>query len=252
MRSTLFTPSSVSGFSTDMAAQQTDIGRETLRRMGAVAHYNDWVMERIIPLTGDNVLEVGSGIGNISRYFLDKKQLILTDIRNDYIEHLNTVFGARDNVAVERYDLEGSGNHLAGRNIDTVIALNVLEHIDNDIGALTEMAKILTPGGKVILQLPAHRLLYGTLDKHLDHFRRYTAREIRGKFDRCGFRTAACFRMNMPGALGWLLYSRILRHDILPEGPLGLFNRLTPAFMTFEKIIPAPFGLSIVAVGEKI
>jgi hypothetical protein len=59
------------------------------------------------------------------------------------------------------------------------------------------------------------------------------------------------FRMNIPGALGWFLYSRVLRREILPEGPLGLFNRLTPLFMAFERIIPPPIGLSIIAVGKK-
>jgi len=235
-----------------MSKEEMDIGKETLRRMGAVDRYNDWVIDRLMPWVGDNVLEVGSGIGNISRYFLDRKQLILTDIRDDYLKRLKETFGDRDNISIYPYDLEGSGKHLVGKGVDTVIALNVLEHIDNDVGALKEIASILVPGGRIILQIPAHKLLYGTLDTNLDHFRRYSNSEIKRKFSDCGFKTAACFKINMPGAAGWFVYSRLLKHEILPSGPLGLFNKLTPLFMALEKTFPVPFGLSIIAVGEKI
>jgi len=234
-----------------MSGRRQDIGAETLRRMSALDRYNDWIIERIRPWTGDRVLEVGSGIGNISRYFLDRESLILTDIREDYLDALRRKFEDCANVTVERYDLEGTGEHLRNRGVDTVIALNVLEHIERDLHALKEMAEILSPGGHLILQLPAHPLLYGSLDEHLDHFRRYTVRDIRGKFARSGLSPVKFIRMNMFGAAGWFVYSRVLKREILPEGPLGLFNVLTPVFMAIERTVPVPFGLSIIAVGRK-
>ncbi len=234
-----------------MPRQHDHIGAETLRRMSAVSRYNDWIIERILPWTGDTVLEAGSGIGNISRYFLDRKRLILSDVREDYIERLRETFKDYPNVTCELFDMEGAGSHLQGKGIDTVIALNVLEHIKDDIHALREIHGILEPGGRIILQLPAHTLLYGTLDVNLDHYRRYTKKSIAKAFRESGFVPKRMFRMNIPGALGWFLYSRILQREILPEGPLGLFNKLTPLFMAFERIVPPPLGLSIIAVGEK-
>jgi len=234
-----------------MAREHDHIGAETLRRMSAVERYNDWIIERIKPYVGDTVLEVGAGIGNISRHFLNRKRLILTDVRDDYLEKLRETFASHAHVSYESYDLEGSGAHLRNRGIDTIIALNVLEHIENDRRALGEMREILAPGGRVILQLPAHKTLYGTLDINLDHFRRYTVREIRNKFTENGLRPERFFRMNMPGAAGWFVYSRILKREILPEGPLGLFNLLTPLFMATERIFPVPFGLSIIAIGQR-
>lgn len=234
-----------------MARAHDHIGSETLKRMSAVDRYNDWIIERIKPLAGDAVLEVGAGIGNISQYFLDRKTLCLTDVRKDYLDRLRERFASFPNVSYELYDLEASGNHLRGRGIDTIIALNVLEHIENDLRALKEMNAILSPGGCIILQLPSHRTLYGSLDINLDHHRRYTIRDIKRKFHESGFTPERFFRMNMPGAAGWFVYSRLLRREILPVGPLGLFNRLTPAFMALERIIPPPFGLSIIAVGRK-
>ena len=234
-----------------MAGEIHNIGTETLQRISVLDHYNDWIIERIRPWVGDTVLEVGSGIGNISRYFLDRKKLILTDCQEEYIEQLREKFGDHPNVSFDIYDLEESGSHLRNRGVDTIIVLNVLEHIKNDRFALREMASILSHGGHLILQLPAHRILYGSLDRNLDHFRRYTIRDIRSKFTESGLKAVRFIRMNMFGAVGWLMYSRILRRKILPEGPLGLFNMLTPFFMAVERTVPVPFGLSIIAVGRK-
>jgi SAM-dependent methyltransferase len=234
-----------------MAWEHHEIGAETLRRMSALERYNDWILEKISPWVGDRVLEVGSGIGNISRYFLDRRELCLTHVQEDYLDVLREKFGAYPHITIARYNLEERADCLHGREFDTILVLNVLEHIENDIHALREMSAFLAPGGRIILQLPAHRLLYGSLDINIDHFRRYTARDIREKFTSCGLETERLVRFNMFGALGWLLCSRVLRKKILPEGQLGLFNFLTPAFMAIERIIPTPFGLSLLAVGRK-
>ena len=234
-----------------MAWEHHEIGAETLRRMSALERYNNWILEKIAPWTGNRVLEVGSGIGNISRFFLDCEELCLTDVQEDYLRTLRERFADRANVTVARYNLEESPEALRGREFDTILALNVLEHIEKDTPALREMASLLAPGGRLILQLPAHTLLYGSLDIHLDHFRRYTAADIRRKFASAGLETERLVRFNMFGALGWLLCSRVLRKKILPQGQLGLFNRLTPLFMAIERVVPAPFGLSLLAVGRK-
>ena len=234
-----------------MSTKNHSIGAETLRRMSGLDRYNDWIIEHITPWVGDNVLEAGSGIGNISRYFLDRKKLILTDIRDDYLAILKDKFRYLPKVLFEVYDLEKSGAHLRNRGIDTIVALNVLEHIKDDTFALREMASILSPGGYLILQLPAHRFLYGSLDRKLNHFRRYTIREIREKLEANGFTAERFFRMNMFGAIGWFLYSRILKRELLPKGPLSVFDLLTPVFMAIERTVPVPIGLSIIAVGRK-
>ncbi len=234
-----------------MAWEHHNIGTETLRRISVLDHYNDWIIEHIKPWIGDTVLEVGSGIGNISRYLLDRKNLILSDIREDYLEILRKKFGDLPNVSYELYDLEEPGLHLMNKKIDTIVALNVLEHMQNDIHSLKDMASILTPGGRIILQLPAHKILYGSLDRNLDHFRRYTIREINQKFALSGLKAGRFMRMNMFGAFGWFMSSRILKRKILPTGMLGLFNRLTPVFKTIERKIHPPFGLSIIAIGRK-
>ncbi len=227
------------------------IGAETLRRMSTLERYSLWVIERIRPWLGKRVIEVGSGIGNNSHWFLDAEKLVLSDMEESYLATLGERFSSHEHVEVVRFDLESSCDSLRDRGLDTVVAFNVLEHIEDDINALDQFHGILEPGGRVILQLPAHPLLYGSLDRHLDHFRRYTVDEVRSKFRATGFEPLKFFHMNMPGALGWFVSSRILKQSILPESALSAFNILTPAFMTAERFIPPPFGLSIIAIGEK-
>lgn len=235
-----------------MPWEHHDTGAETLRRMNALERYNDWIMEKIQPWVGNHVLEVGAGIGNFSGYFFTRASLILTDVQEEYLDALRKKFGSLTNVTIERYDLDDSAAHLRNRTIDTILALNVLEHIRDDVHALREMATLLVPGGRIILQLPAHRLLFGTLDRNLDHFRRYTRRDIIRKLTASGLEPEHISEFNLFGALGWFTSSRILRKKILSEGQLGLFNRLTPLFMAIERKFPAPFGLSILAVGRKV
>ncbi|MFC1490175.1 class I SAM-dependent methyltransferase [Candidatus Latescibacterota bacterium] len=234
-----------------MSSEFNDIGTETLRRMNALEGYNRWIVDEILPWVGENVLEVGAGTGNISQFFLGRKQLVLTDSNKSYIDALSEKYENIPNVSCDLFNLEESGSHLAGRGIDTIIGLNVLEHIKDDIHALKEMASILSPGGRVILQLPAHKILYGSLDRNLDHYRRYTVPEIKEKFSESGFIPEKIRRINMFGTFGWFLCSRILKKEILPEGQLSLFNKLTPAFIALERIMPTPFGLSILAVARK-
>lgn len=235
-----------------MPWEHHNTGSETLRRMEALERYTEWIIENIHPWIGNHVLEVGAGIGNVSRYLLDRKKLILTDVQEEYLDALRNKFGSLPNITIERYNLEESGEHLRNHAIDTILVLNVLEHISDDTHALRDMASLLVPGGRIIIQLPAHRLLFGSLDRNLDHFRRYTRKEIIRKLAASGLKPEYISNFNMFGALGWFISSRILRKKILPEGQLRIFNRLTPLFMAIERKFPAPFGLSILAVGRKV
>jgi SAM-dependent methyltransferase len=234
-----------------MAWEHHEIGAETLRRMSALERYAEWILEKVTPWVGNRVLEAGSGIGTISRRFLDRAELCLTDVQDEYLAVLREKFAGHRNVTVARWNLEEPADTLRGRAFDTILVLNVLEHIEHDTRALGEMASLLAPGGRVILQLPAHQILYGSLDINLDHFRRYTARDIRKKFAASGLETERIARFNAFGALGWFACSRVLRRTILPESQLDIFNRLTPLFMAIERVIPPPFGLSLLAVGRK-
>ena len=230
-----------------------DIGRETLERMREVTRYNDWIFSKIRPFLGKRILEVGSGIGNFSEKFLKESELVvfLTDCDEKYIRILRERFGDEPHVKIFPYDLNCPHPDITGMNIDTVVCLNVLEHVQQEEYALGQLHEILSDGGRLILQLPAHRWLYGSLDRELGHYRRYEWEETHVLMEKLGFVIEDIFFFNLFGVPGWFVNSRLLKRRILPGGQLKLFNLLAPLFILTEKALRPPIGLSLFCIARK-
>ncbi len=226
------------------------VGHETLRRMAANDRYNRLIVSKIEGDVGQRVLEIGSGLGNISGHLGRREIMLVSDISDTYLEKLQQRFKGNSRVRVVRYDLnEGSRPDLQNLNLDTVICLNVLEHIEDDAAALRGIAGMLRPGGRLILLVPAHAPLYSPLDKHLDHYRRYSRKGLTDLLQRTGFAVERRFFFNMLGALGWWVNGRLLRRKVLPGNQLRFFNLLAP-LLHCEAFIPVPFGLSLIVTAQ--
>ncbi len=228
-----------------------NVGHETLRRMAATDGYSRLIVERIQGHVGQRVLEVGSGLGNISGHLSRRELLVVSDITDAYLEKLQRRFAGNSRVRVVRYDLnEGTRNDLRDLELDTIICLNVLEHIEDDGAALRGLAGMLKPHGRLILLVPAHPRLYSPLDRHLDHFRRYRRRDLHALLEHSGFTIKRSFHFNMLGALGWWFNGRLLRRKILPGGQLRLFN-MVAKLLRVEALFRPPFGLSLVITASR-
>ena len=131
-----------------------------------------------------------------------------------------------------------------------MICLNVLEHIDDDAGALRKMTELCRPGGSVVILVPALMMLYGAMDRSFGHFRRYSQRTLRRAFQAAGLRVVSSRYFNMLGALGWLLKGRITGGDQLDTRSCRLFDRLVPYLDALERLLPRPFGQSLIMVGK--
>ena len=225
-------------------------GAATLERLGADApRYNRWLTERVAPWVGRRVLEIGAGIGNMAEYFIDRERLVLAEPEAFYRERLAQRFAGRSNVRVVPLRLPAVDPGLAAERLDTVICLNVLEHVEADGASLAAMRGLLAPGGRIVLLVPALRFLYGSLDAALGHFRRYTPGELRTKFAAAGLRMAHLEYFNLGGVLGWWLTGRVLRRTLIPRGSLRLYDALVPLFR-LERFLPFRIGQSLIAVGE--
>src|ERR1044072_596270 len=154
------------------------VGAASLERMAAAPRYNRWMSERLRPWVGRRVLEIGAGIGNMSAFLIDRDRVVLTDTEPYYLERLRARYRDLPHVAVAR---------LASERLDTVVCLNVLEHIADDRASLVAMRDLLVPRGRLILLVPSLRVLYGSLDQALGHFRRYVPRELATKLAEAGF-----------------------------------------------------------------
>lgn len=207
------------------------------------------MFDRVRRWLGRRVLEIGSGIGNLSTFLSDREQLVLTDTREEYLSRLRARFRGQANIAVARLDLPHDAGALAGQRFDTIICLNVLEHVDDDRSSLVAMRRFLAPSGRLVLLVPALPALYGSIDRALGHHRRYTRAGLRDLLRATGFRLAHLEYFNLAGVPGWWFAGRVLHRQTIPAGSLQLYDALVPLFR-LERLIPWRVGQSLIAIGE--
>ncbi len=225
-------------------------GYRILQRMQKVSRYNRWMWSQLERFVGRRVLEVGSGVGNMTRLMLGRERVIATDLSEKYLQILHHLFDAYPHVTVDRFDLNDPPPVVVREGVDTVICLNVLEHIERDDVALRALYEVLEPGGRLVLLVPALRVLYGSLDRALEHHRRYAREELLGRLRDAGFEVEENWFFNLLGVFGWFLNSRILRRVTFPPIQLTLYDRLVPLFRV-ESRFRLPFGMSLIAIGRK-
>jgi glycosyltransferase involved in cell wall biosynthesis len=235
-------------------APEGDIGAKTLRRMATLAPYNRWLHERFEHFLGDRILEVGSGVGNQTRFFIDdRERIVASDIEPHYVRELTSRYGERSNVRIAsyRFPLDAASRaELRHDRIDTIVCMNVLEHIEDDVATLTDFAAVLPTDGRLVLLVPSLKALYGTLDQHLNHHRRYDQDELSGKLAAGGFTIDTMRFLNRVAVPGWWLNSRVLRRKVLPKGQLRFFRWIMPLLRLEEKH-PPRFGLSLLVLARK-
>jgi SAM-dependent methyltransferase len=223
----------------------------TLRRMAALDRYNAFLFEQIAPSIGQRVLEVGAGTGNLTQFLRDRDVVVATDLDPAYVELLRRRFEHSTNVDVAVFDLATEvPSELAGRRFDTIICLNVLEHIADDRAAVGRMRDMLLPGGRLLLLVPAHQALYGSIDEAIGHYRRYAREDLVRLLAECGFEVESDIHVNATAIPAWLLNGRVLKRRSVPGIQARLANRLVPLYR-LERRLGLPFGLSVIAVARR-
>ncbi len=225
-------------------------GYRILLRMQKVSRYNRWMWQQLEPYVGRRVLEVGSGVGNMTRFLISRDRVVATDLDAKYLQILHHLFDEYPQVTIGPFDLNGGPPPGGAQSFDTVLCLNVLEHIEDDLRALRAMHDVLDPGGRLVLLVPALARLYGSLDRALDHFRRYERADLLDKLAAAGFTIEASRFFNLIGVIGWYVNSRILRRTTFPPVQLALYDRLVPLFR-LESRLHLPFGMSLIVVAQK-
>jgi SAM-dependent methyltransferase len=213
--------------------------------------YNHWIFSKIRPFIGDNILEVGAGIGNITQFLLNYSRVVALEPHWPSAQRAKNNFRSHGNIEVVQATLE---KFTDGRNgdaaFDTVICLNVLEHIENDVLALRDMKNCLSDSGQIIILVPALKALFGNLDRSFGHYRRYNRRILRQRFQEAGLHEVKSFYMNMPGVLGWFLHSKILQRRQINPQSAQRFEKTVPYISAVESLVSPPLGQSLIMVGK--
>lgn len=232
-------------------------GEDTLNALLLADHFNRWMYDTIKPWCEGEILEIGSGIGNISEFFIrDGASIFLSDIREGYCNKLRDQYKADKNVTgIQAIDLADRDfeTKFAGllNRFDTVFALNVVEHIYDDLQAMANCHKLLKTGGRAVILVPAYQGLFNDFDKELEHYRRYTRKKLRQLFSSVKFDIVHSQYFNAAGMAGWFVSGKLQRHKIIPPSQMRLFNRLVGIFKLVDRVIFNSFGISVIMVGKK-
>ena len=231
-------------------------GLQTLDRFAQATHFNQWLFETIFPFCTGHVLEAGSGIGNLSSFFLEKKILLTaSDLRDEYCNILHSKFGRHPSlqgilsIDLAVHDFEHRYASLTGK-FNTVVALNVIEHIQDDHLAIANCKKLLAPGGNLVILVPAYRTLYNSLDEELGHYVRYTRKTLKKLLASEKLSIIHSQYFNAAGIAGWFMNGLLFHKRIIPRKQLQLFDKLIPFMKLVDTITFYRIGLSVIAVGR--
>jgi SAM-dependent methyltransferase len=222
-------------------------------RMRLAQNYFQWQSRLVEPHVGRRVLEIGCGLGNFTQHLLDREQVVGIDIEPPCIELWKSAFSGRSNLVGFSMDVQDPGFvELKKYTPDTVVCLNVLEHIEKDQLALEHMNAVLPVGGSALLIVPAFESLYGPIDHNLGHYRRYSKRPFIQLAESIGFRAKVRY-LNMPGCLGWWINAKILKKTEQSDSQIRFFDSaIVPVISRLEAMVHPPFGQSLFAVLEKV
>ena len=215
--------------------------------------YLGWQLEQFAPYLGQRILEIGCGVGGIIDRLGRRELVVGLDVEAPVLAHARGRFQQRPECVFQQLDFATCPqlqlDELKDLRFDTILCINVLEHILDDLEALRRMRALLEPGGVACLLVPAHPALYGSYDQLDGHYRRYTRRGLRPLIEQAGFRVERLYHFNLIGAVGWWIRYRLLQgKEKHGSTEFKWMLRLQPLMQTMERLIPPPIGLSLVAV----
>jgi glycosyltransferase involved in cell wall biosynthesis len=226
-------------------------GSLNLVEMERARRFNMWMADTLRPYVGDRVLEIGAGIGNLTNQFIPRELYLASDVDSNYLHYLRSYSIGKPYLRVMKIDAENR-EHFSelDSQFDTVLMLNVLEHLADEQEALRNIWSALEPGGRAIILVPNHPSLFSTLDEALGHRERYTVEKLRGALTAAGFRVERIFDFNRLSVPGWWLNGRILHRRRVSRVQLKLMELAMPLLRRIDRLWPWS-GASIIALGIK-
>jgi SAM-dependent methyltransferase len=221
-------------------------GGRTLETFAHTPQLNAWLYSQISAGVRGDVLEVGSGIGNISRLIRPMaERLVVTDTEPRYLSALREAFRDDGQVEIAAFDLDSAPPPaVAAHQYDAIVAVNVIEHIAGDAALVARLGDLLRPGGSLLIYVPACPFAFGPLDVELGHLRRYTRQTLTALLRSAHLDPGQPRYFNLLGLGGWLLTGRVFRRRLLEPRSVDLFERMVP-WLRLEDRVRLPLGLGL-------
>ncbi len=228
------------------------VGYRTLETFSKATKFNKWLYSKFSNYVGQRVLEIGSGIGNLT-VCINSKEIYATDYSDYYIEILKQRFIEKHNITVQKLDARREKDFRSLKaygTFDTVICCNVLEHIKEDDMVIQNFNDSLVEQGNLILLVPFSQWLYCNYDRNLGHCRRYYRKDCINLLTAHNFVLERIFLFNFFGGAGWLVFGKLLRQEHIGSSLMGVYDKCVPVFSLIEKY-GTPFGASIICIAKK-
>ena len=231
--------------------EEDEYGSHILHSLERAQRFNKWMADSIAPYVGARVLEIGAGIGNITTWLLPRDLYVASDINPHYLDYLQNMSVGKPYLDVDRIDLEDAScfERWKGR-FDTVVCLNVLEHVRDPLQSLRNIHDVLEPGGRVVLYVPQGQHLYSSLDEVLGHRVRYDREMLARELREAGFELNLFRDFNHLAIPGWYVNGKVLKKRSFSRVQLKVFNMLVPVLRRVDPMIPGK-GLGIIAVATR-
>jgi 2-polyprenyl-3-methyl-5-hydroxy-6-metoxy-1,4-benzoquinol methylase len=226
----------------------------TLDSLDGADNYTDWLYSLCEPYLGTSVLEVGAGHGDLtSKLLLEGRRVMATDLSKRCVKRLEDRFGEHPSLDTRCCDLGELIAEASQRDrYDSAVLVNVLEHIQGDVLALSQVRELLRPGGYLLVFSPAFEGLYSEYDRRIGHHRRYRRAHLVEVAGRAGFEIVGARYVNSLGAIAWWVYARQLRRTPTKHVTVALYDRLVvPTLRRIEERREPRFGQSVLLVARK-
>lgn len=230
---------------------EDEYGSHILNDLQDARRFNRWMGDTLRPYIGDRVLEIGAGIGTLTAQFIPRDLYVASDINPHYLHFLSAYSVGKPYLHVGRVDAGNADDFQGlGGQFDTVLMVNVLEHVKDEKAALANIFNALMPGGRAVILVPQNPRLYNTLDEVLEHRERYTHAKLRSSLEQAGFKVERTFDFNRTSVPGWFLSGNVMKRKGFSRMQLKALELMMPVIRLGDGALPW-HGLSVIGIGVK-
>jgi SAM-dependent methyltransferase len=237
-----------------MSKKVVYVGKD-LEAMSFAVNYHKWILEEFRPFLGKKLVEVGAGTGSFSEMLIAEKpsNLALVEPSEMFKFLEKNISQIKTSANVDYYNAVFSETAASlSERPDTIIYVNVLEHIEDDAAELKKVYETLETGGHCLIFVPAFMSLYGAFDEKVGHFRRYTKRDLAVKAKSAGFKVVKSKYFDFVGIFPWYIKYKLLKSNNLENGAVTAYDKFAvPLTKQFERLINFPFGKNILTILKK-
>lgn len=227
----------------------TELQSEVLEDLEEAVNYREWLCALTAPWLGEDPIEVGSGLGAYAQSWLESgvESLTVTEADPGRLQALRERFTDEERISVRGLSVpiteEGA--------YSAVVAVNVLEHIEDDVEGLRGMRRLVRSGGNLVVLVPAVPSAMSSFDRAIGHHRRYRRARLRRAAEAAGLEVVECYYLNSVGLLGWYVMVKLLGRRPQAGFVLSTYDRVVvPALRAVEERVRPPVGQSLLLVAR--